>query len=234
MPRLASWLLVGLGGAGTAFIVATSGALPSGVATHFGRGGAADGWKPRQGYTGLMVVLEVLLPLVALGALGHLPWRAERFLNLPHRHHGLAPERRAGTVASLRGFGAAIGIATALMLIGAHAAILDANAKSPPQLDETLFVARTCGIRGDPARDDDSDAPQFPAPAGPALMAERKSFLLRVDPDLGVAVERLAQAELRSVNAQVEYLLRDALGRRGALPGKPTTPRPLSSTERNS
>lgn len=46
-------------------------------------------------------------------------------------------------------------------------------------------------------------------------MAERKSFLLRIDPALWAEVERLAQAELRSVNAQVEYLLRDALTRRG-------------------
>ena len=46
-------------------------------------------------------------------------------------------------------------------------------------------------------------------------MAERKSFLLRIDPALWVEIERLAQVELRSVNAQVEYLLRDALARRG-------------------
>ena len=46
-------------------------------------------------------------------------------------------------------------------------------------------------------------------------MAERKSFLLRIDPALWAEIERLAQAELRSVNAQVEYLLRDALVRRG-------------------
>lgn len=39
----------------------------------------------------------------------------------------------------------------------------------------------------------------------------KKSFLLRVDPDLWAEIERLAAAELRSVNAQVEYLLRDAL-----------------------
>ena len=62
-------------------------------------------------------------------------------------------------------------------------------------------------------------------------MADRKTFLLRVDPLLWVAVERLAQAELRSVNAQVEYLLRDALARRGALPGKATPPRPEPPVE---
>jgi hypothetical protein len=62
-------------------------------------------------------------------------------------------------------------------------------------------------------------------------MAQRKAFLLRVDPLLWVAVERLAQAELRSVNAQVEYLLRDALARRGALPGKAAVPRPETPGE---
>jgi hypothetical protein len=46
----------------------------------------------------------------------------------------------------------------------------------------------------------------------------KKSFLLRVDPGLWAEVERLAQADLRSANAQVEFLLRDALARRGVRP----------------
>ena len=46
-------------------------------------------------------------------------------------------------------------------------------------------------------------------------MAERKAYLLRVDPEFWAEIERLAQAELRSVNGQVEYLLREALARRG-------------------
>jgi len=43
----------------------------------------------------------------------------------------------------------------------------------------------------------------------------RRAFLMRVRPEVLAAVERLAGAELRSVNAQVEVLLREALGRRG-------------------
>ena len=46
-------------------------------------------------------------------------------------------------------------------------------------------------------------------------MADRKAYLLRIDPDLWADIERLAQAELRSVNGQIEYLLRDALEKRG-------------------
>ena len=45
-------------------------------------------------------------------------------------------------------------------------------------------------------------------------MAERKSFLLRVDAALWAELEAWAQAELRSVNGQIEYLLRDAVQKR--------------------
>ncbi|MBC8022316.1 MAG: hypothetical protein H7Y14_04315 [Burkholderiales bacterium] len=49
-------------------------------------------------------------------------------------------------------------------------------------------------------------------------MAQRKAYLLRVDPELWSEIERLAQAQLRSVNGQVEYLLREALAKRGIQP----------------
>ena len=43
---------------------------------------------------------------------------------------------------------------------------------------------------------------------------ERKPFLLRIPPDLWVELERWAAVELRSVNGQIEYLLRQAVDRR--------------------
>ena len=46
-------------------------------------------------------------------------------------------------------------------------------------------------------------------------MADRKAYLLRIDPQVWEDIERLATAELRSVNGQIEYLLREALERRG-------------------
>jgi hypothetical protein len=49
----------------------------------------------------------------------------------------------------------------------------------------------------------------------------KKSFALRIDPAVWAEIERLASQELRSVNAQVEYLLREALARRGRLPADP-------------
>jgi len=45
--------------------------------------------------------------------------------------------------------------------------------------------------------------------------SSRKAFALRLDPALYAAIERLAADELRSANAEIEILLREALGRRG-------------------
>ncbi len=45
-------------------------------------------------------------------------------------------------------------------------------------------------------------------------MESRKSFLLRMDPELWKELEAWAQAELRSVNGQIEYLLKQAVLRR--------------------
>ena len=53
---------------------------------------------------------------------------------------------------------------------------------------------------------------------------ERKAYPLRVDAALWAAVERCAAADLRSVNAQVECLLREALKERGV---KLATPKPV-------
>jgi hypothetical protein len=67
---------------------------------------------------------------------------------------------------------------------------------------------------------------------------DKKSFALRIDPVLWAQIERLAAADLRSANAQVEYLLREALRTRWGkapdglpasdspppTPGEPTQP----------
>lgn len=57
--------------------------------------------------------------------------------------------------------------------------------------------------------------PQTPSPMPYApLMSEKKGFLLRLNPEMLVELERWAQDEFRSVNGQIEYLLNDALKKR--------------------
>jgi hypothetical protein len=66
-------------------------------------------------------------------------------------------------------------------------------------------------------------------------MAERKSFLIRIDPALWADLEAWAQAELRSINGQIEYLLKQAVARRkgnAAAPPVPAEPSPVVETSR--
>jgi hypothetical protein len=54
-------------------------------------------------------------------------------------------------------------------------------------------------------------------------MAERKAFLLRIDPALWAELEAWAQDELRSVNGQIEYVLKQAVLRRKGAVSRPVT-----------
>jgi hypothetical protein len=63
-------------------------------------------------------------------------------------------------------------------------------------------------------------------------MPESKRFLLRLDPRLFEALRRWANEDLRSINAQIEFLLTDAARRAGRLPSKSVPPpRPATSTD---
>ena len=53
-------------------------------------------------------------------------------------------------------------------------------------------------------------------------MAEKKAYPLRINADVLNAAQRWADDELRSLNAQIEYVLRDALRKAGRLPAPPT------------
>ncbi len=56
-------------------------------------------------------------------------------------------------------------------------------------------------------------------------MSQRKAFPLRLDPVVHDALQRWADAELRSVNAQIEFLLRRALQQAGRLQAPGSQPR---------
>jgi len=55
-------------------------------------------------------------------------------------------------------------------------------------------------------------------------MAVKKAFPLRISADIYQAVRRWSDDEIRSVNAQIEYVLRDALRKAGRLPSSGSTP----------
>lgn len=110
--------------------------LPERVATHFGAGGAADGWMSRSGYA-------VFITLIGIGAasmsaaifvlVGRLP---VEWINLPRRDYWLAPERRAETLAWLQSHGMWMATGLVVFFAALHGLTVAANARQPPQLDE--------------------------------------------------------------------------------------------------
>ena len=60
-------------------------------------------------------------------------------------------------------------------------------------------------------------------------MSEKKAYPLRINAGILSAVQRWADEELRSANAQIEYLLRDALRRAGRI-APPEPPEPMETT----
>jgi hypothetical protein len=78
-------------------------------------------------------------------------------------------------------------------------------------------TAESRGLRGNP--------PEAGGTEGrAAVAANRKAFLLRVDPALLDALQKWADDELRSLNGQIEYVLRRALKDRGRLKDKEDAP----------
>jgi hypothetical protein len=63
-------------------------------------------------------------------------------------------------------------------------------------------------------------------------MADRKSFLLRLDPETFAALQRWAADDLRSVNGQVEFLLRRALTEAGRMPERRSPAPPAEDPDR--
>lgn len=59
-------------------------------------------------------------------------------------------------------------------------------------------------------------------------MAERKAFLLRIDPKVLEALQRWADDDLRSLNGQIEFVLRRTLKGEGRLKDEPAAKRPRS------
>jgi hypothetical protein len=62
-------------------------------------------------------------------------------------------------------------------------------------------------------------------------MAKKRAFPLRINEEIWQAVRRWSDDELRSVNAQIEYILRDALRKAGRLPQNPEPKKALTGKQ---
>ena len=118
---------------------ATSAQLPARVASHFAKGGYANGFMAHDAYVLFMVALTTLLPLAVVAAIGLVPRIATSRLSRRYREHWLAPQRRETTLATLATSGCAFGVLLIVFLTSIHLLTLAANARTPPRLDEGTF-----------------------------------------------------------------------------------------------
>lgn len=138
MQKLLLLVLVAAAG----FIWLTSGDLPPVVASHFGPGGAANGFMAKRTYLAFMLAVVVAVPAL-VGFSGQLVRLLPiRWINLPNKHHWLAPQRRAETLESLRSLSVPLALALVIFLCFVHWLVVQANAMQPARLSErAVWVA---------------------------------------------------------------------------------------------
>lgn len=146
MHRLAWFIFVLCLAVAATYIVATTGALPETVASHFGSGNAANGYMTRDGYRLFMLVFALVLPAFLAAMIGLLPRMRPKSINLPNRDYWLDPERREATLNALSAQGAWLGSMVALFVAAVHYVLLVANASSPPKLPADLFGMLVVGF----------------------------------------------------------------------------------------
>jgi uncharacterized membrane protein len=123
------------------FIWLTSGDLPPVVASHFGSGGAANGFMGKGTYTAFMLAMVVAVPAL-IGFSGQLVRVVPiQLVNLPNKQYWLAPQRRAATLESVSSIGVPFALALVVFLSFVHWLVVQANAVQPAKLSEgSLFV----------------------------------------------------------------------------------------------
>ena len=141
MSRLAVFALVVATLGCAAVTIGTAPLLPAVVASHFGAGGAANGFMTRSGYVAFMLAFGAGLPWLVYLVAGELVARFPAAMRFKGADYWLAPPRREATVASLRSFGAIVATLVALIVTAAHLAVLEAHRRTPPTLDEAPFLA---------------------------------------------------------------------------------------------
>ncbi len=123
-----------------ALIFATSGALPERVATHFGMGGAANGWMSREGYLWFMVLFAIFVPLIVVATSGFVPqFTRPRWKKAALHARAADPADSIAAIAWRRSHACWLGCALAVFLTAMHLLLVEANLRTPAQLPEGAF-----------------------------------------------------------------------------------------------
>ena len=125
-----------------AFVAAmalTYGRLPLRVASHFDATGTPNDWMSRPWYIGLMFAFAVGLSTVVVGIFYATRFFPASCINLPHKEHWLAPERRVTTMDFLLRMGAWLATWETLWLLTLHLLVVAANQAQPVRLSTGVW-----------------------------------------------------------------------------------------------
>jgi uncharacterized membrane protein len=115
-------------------LAATLGRLPPVVASHFGAGGAANGWSSRPTYSAFLLGIGILLPLGIVGLVYALTTRGIPLLNVPYKEYWRQAEHAPEAVRRIRAYIWWLGCIIAAVNLATHSFILQAHATEPPRL----------------------------------------------------------------------------------------------------
>ena len=124
----------------------TTDRLPAQIASHFGAGGAPNGWMSHDGYMLFMLVFALGVPLVVVLSMAILPRRMVKGINIPNRDYWLDPKRREGTLRYIEAHAYWLGSLIAAFIAAIHLLLIEANATQPPHLPGPLFVTLLVGF----------------------------------------------------------------------------------------
>ena len=136
-------VLAGVWVAFAAYVWLTAAQLPEHVATHFGAGGAPNGWMTRAGHVRFTVLMGIGTSAFVLGIFALIRYCGDRGLNIPHKDYWLAPERRQTTYDFIQRQGFWFAGMLVAFIAGVHRSIVVANARSPValSLDDVGWLA---------------------------------------------------------------------------------------------
>jgi uncharacterized membrane protein len=117
----------------------TADQLPVQLASHFGAGGAPNGWMTRSGYLLFILAFAIGIPLLIVLSMSVLPRVMTKGINIPNRDYWLDPARRGETLDYLESHAYWMGSLIVVFIAAIHLLLIEANRTQPPHLPGALF-----------------------------------------------------------------------------------------------
>lgn len=132
--HLRIWLLLALFVCFGVSLIVSASMLPERVATHFNGAGQPDGWMTRATHLCCMAAFGGLFPLFLIGVCWGTQFLPAGLVNIPHREHWQATERRAESTSYLTWHAVWFGCLALGFVIGLHWLIVLGNRRQPVEL----------------------------------------------------------------------------------------------------